>query len=71
VSRRQRVLTGARIAITAFVAIVLLVVVLGWFWTASHQPPPLRTASHVVLAIAALAAVFAVARIWRADAPRA
>ena len=46
-------------AITGFVALLLIIVTLGWRWTASHQPPPLRTASHVVLAIAALGGVFA------------
>ena len=52
-------------AVTGFVALLLIIVALGWIWTARHQPPPLRTASHVVLTIAALAGVFAVVRIWR------
>ena len=56
-------------AITGFVALLLIIVALGWVWTARHQPPPLRTASHVVLTIAGLAGVFAVVRIWRGDAP--
>ena len=50
-------------AITGFVTLLLVIVSLGWVWTARHQPPPLRTASHVVLTIAALAGVFAVAKI--------
>jgi hypothetical protein len=54
-----------RIAITLFVLVLLVVVTLGWVWTASHQPPPLRTASHVVLGIAALAGILALAKIWR------
>jgi len=54
-------------AITGFVTLLLIVVTLGWIWTARHQPPPLRTASYVVLTIAALAGVFAVAKIWRSD----
>ena len=68
-TRRETVRSGVRIAITGFVALLLIIVALGWVWTARHQPPPLRTASHVVLTIAALAGVFAVARIWRGDAP--
>ena len=56
-------------AITGFVGLLLIIVTLGWVWTARHQPPPLRTASHVVLTIAGLAGVFAVARIWRGDRP--
>jgi len=57
-------------AISGFVAVLLTIVALGWTWTARHQPPPLRTASHVVLTIAALAGVFALAKIWR-DGARA
>ena len=56
-------------AITGFVALLLIVVTLGWIWTTRHQPPALRMASHVVLTIAALAGVFAVAKVWR-DSPR-
>jgi hypothetical protein len=54
-----------RVAITFFVVLLLTVVTLGWTWTGSHQPPPLRTASQVVLAVAAFAGIFALARIWR------
>jgi hypothetical protein len=66
-AKKERVRSGVRMAITAFVLILLIIVSLGWVWTGSHQPPPLRTASHVVLAIAALAGVFAVVRIWRGE----
>ena len=54
---------------TGFVALLLIIVALGWAWTTRHQPAPLRTASHVVLTIAALAGVLALAKIWRRDAP--
>jgi membrane protein YdbS with pleckstrin-like domain len=66
-SRRTRVMRLVRVAITFFVVVLLTVVTMGWIWTGSHQPPPLRTASHVVLAIAGFAGVFALARIWRQD----
>jgi hypothetical protein len=56
---------GVRTAITLFVLVLLVVVTLGWRWTASHQPPPQRTASHVVLAISAVGGVFALWKIWR------
>jgi membrane protein YdbS with pleckstrin-like domain len=58
-----------RIAITMFVLALLTIVALGWVWTAGHQPPPLRMASHTVLAVAAIAGVFALTRIWRRDPP--
>jgi membrane protein YdbS with pleckstrin-like domain len=69
-SRRDTIRRAVRIGITAFVTLLLIIVALGWVWTARHQPPPLRTASHVVLTIAALAGMFAVARIWRGDGSR-
>ena len=58
-------ITGVRLAITLFVLVLLAIVTLGWRWTASHQPPPQRTASHVVLGISAFGGIFALARIWR------
>ena len=69
-ARRERVRNVVRVAITGFVTLLLIIVTLGWIWTTRHQPPPLRTASHVVLTIAALAGVFAVATIWRGDQSR-
>jgi hypothetical protein len=47
-----------------FVLALLGTVTLGWIWTTTHQPPPQQAASHVVLSIAALAGVFALAKIW-------
>jgi membrane protein YdbS with pleckstrin-like domain len=65
VNRVSRIRNLVRTAITCFVLVLLGVVTLGWIWTNAHQPAPLRTASHVVLSVAALAGVFAVAKIWR------
>jgi hypothetical protein len=56
---------GVRIAITLFVLVLLVIVTLGWRWTSSHQPPPQRTASHVVLAISAFGGVLALWKTWR------
>ena len=64
-SHRTRVMLLVRVTITGFVLLLLSIVTMGWIWTGSHQPPPLRTASHVVLSIAAFAGVFALATIWR------
>ena len=68
--RRDRIQGAVRIAITGFVTLLLITVALGWIWTTSHQPPASRTASHVVLTIAALAGIFAVTKIWRRDTVR-
>jgi hypothetical protein len=61
----NRIKTLVRLAITAFILTLLTTVALGWMWTSAHQPPAARTASHLVLGLAALAGVFALARIWR------
>ena len=61
-------MNAVRIAITVFVLILLTVVTLGWIWTARHQPPALRTASHVVLGVSALSGIFALVKIWRGGA---
>jgi hypothetical protein len=61
-------LNAVRIAITLFVLALLVVVTLGWIWTGNNQPPPLRMASHVVLAISGLAGIFALVKVWRGDA---
>jgi membrane protein YdbS with pleckstrin-like domain len=68
-SRRETIRNGVRAAITGFVALLLIIVTLGWIWTAQHQAPALSRASHIVLSIAAVAGLFAVAKIWRDDAP--
>jgi hypothetical protein len=68
---KEPVMNGVRIAITAFILILLAIVALGWVWTGSHQPPPQKIASHVVLAIAALAGILALVRIWRNAPPGA
>ena len=65
--RRTRAMQLVRVVITFFVVLLLTIVTMAWIWTATHQPPPLRTASHVVLAMSAVAGIFALARIWRPD----
>lgn len=60
-----------RILITFFILVLLTIVTLGWMWTTSHQAADQQTASHIVLTVAALAGVFAIARIWRPDRPQA
>lgn len=68
-SHRNDVMTAVRIAITSFIVLLLTVVTLGWRWSSTHQAPPLKLASHVVLGLAALAGIFAIAKIWRDDPP--
>ena len=62
-------MNGVRIVITVFVAALLATIALGWVWTSSNQPPPLSTASHVVLGIAGLAGIGALVKIWSSGRP--
>ena len=54
-----------RLAITLFMLVLLVIVAMGFAWTASHQPPAARMASHIVLGAAGLFGVFALVKIWR------
>ena len=54
-----------QVAPTGPVLIVIGLAALGWQWTANHQAPAQAAASHVVLALAALAGVVALIVIWR------
>ncbi len=54
----------ARILFTTFTVLLLVVITLGWHWTATHQPPHLSTASHVVLGVSACFGLFAIVKIW-------
>jgi len=69
-SRIERVRNGVRVGISAFVVILLATIGLGLVWTSHHQAPPLRTASHIVLSLAGAAGIFALAKLWRIEAPR-
>jgi membrane protein YdbS with pleckstrin-like domain len=63
------VINRVRLVITAFILILLTVVTLGVLWNSSHQPPAMRTPGLAVLGLAGLAGVFALARLWRHEAP--
>jgi hypothetical protein len=56
---------GVRIAISAFVVILLFLVTMGMGWTGSHQAPAAALASRVVLGISALFGLVALVVIWR------
>jgi membrane protein YdbS with pleckstrin-like domain len=66
-TRRDLIRNRVRVAISAFVVVLLIMLALGWSWTTRHQPPALSLAAHVVLSLAGVAGVFALARIWRTD----
>lgn len=63
-------MTAVRLLITAFIAVLLVLIVLGLMWTGANQPAPQSIASRLVLGISGLAGVLALAAIWRHNPSR-
>jgi len=53
-----------RVTISVFIVLLLISAAAGWKWTAGHQSHALATASHIVLALSALAGLVGLAAIW-------
>lgn len=66
----MRAITGVRIVVSLFVALIIAAAVVGWVWTGQHQPPAGAMASRIVLSLGALSGVVALVTIWRPH-PRA
>ena len=58
-----------RIAITAFIAVLITIASTGWVWVGSHQTATQATASRVVLTICIAAGVTGVVMLWRPRPP--
>jgi hypothetical protein len=54
-----------RLAISAFILVLVAVLVRGWIWTGTHQTASQATASHVVLAGGILGSIIGLAVLWR------
>jgi len=54
-----------RIALSLFIAVLIVLSAMGWVWTGAHQPAPLAVAGRAVLALGALAGVLGLIAIWR------
>jgi hypothetical protein len=57
-------LTVVRVVMSMFAALLVIVAVMGWFWTRQHQVPTQAIASHIVLAASALAGLTGLFSIW-------
>ena len=58
-------MTGIRLAISAFIVLLIVVSVAGWVWTGANQPASQAMASRVVLAIGVIAGVTGLTAVWR------
>ena len=59
-----------RLAISAFIVVLIAIGVLGWRWTSAHQSASQSAASHLVLGLSMLAGAIGVITIWRGGTPR-
>ena len=60
-----------RVMISVFIVLLLISAAAGWQWTAGHQAHALAAASHVVLALSAMAGVVGLVMIWGRPGSRA
>jgi hypothetical protein len=66
-------ITVVRVVMSMFAVFLVIVAVMGWFWTGHHQVPTQAIASHIVLGASALAGLAGLFSIWhgrRAFTPR-
>jgi hypothetical protein len=62
-------MTAVRLAISVFIALLIVVSAAGWIWTGGNQPHDQWVASRVVLAIGALTGALGLIAIWRPERP--
>ena len=58
-------MTGIRLAISAFIVLLIVVSAAGWVWTGAHQPATQAMASRIVLALGVIAGVTGLTAVWR------
>jgi hypothetical protein len=59
-----------RIAISCFIALLIVIAASGWRWTGSHQPAAQAAASRTVLGLSILAGLVGLAAVWRSGRRR-
>lgn len=53
-----------RIAISAFIVVLIAVSITGWIWTGSHQAAAQSAASRVVLSLCIVAGIVGLSALW-------
>ncbi|HEY7502348.1 MAG TPA: hypothetical protein VH740_27755 [Vicinamibacterales bacterium] len=56
---------GVRLAITAFIAVLMITATTGFIWVGSHQTAAQATASRAVLALCIVAGLIGARNVWR------
>ena len=57
--------SALRLAISAFILVIVAVLIRGWIWTGAHQTASQALASHVVLGAGILGSIVGLAALWR------
>ena len=58
-------MNGVRIAITAFIVVLIITATRGFIWVGSHQTAAQATASRTVLLLSIAAGIIGVRKVWR------
>jgi hypothetical protein len=58
-------MNGVRIAITAFIVVLMITATTGFVWVGSHQTAGQAIASRTVLALCMVAGLIGVRSVWR------
>lgn len=54
-----------RLAISLFIAVVIALSVMGWFWSGTHQTASQSAGSRTVLGLCIVAGILGLAALWR------
>jgi hypothetical protein len=58
-------MNGVRIAITAFIVVLIITATRGFIWVGSHQTAAQAIASRTVLLLSIAAGIIGVRKVWR------
>ena len=58
-------MTGIRLAISAFIVLLIIVSVAGWMWTGANQTAAQAMASRAVLGLGVIAGLTGLTAVWR------
>ena len=58
-------MNGVRIAITAFIVVLIITATRGFIWVGSHQTAAQAIASRTVLLLSIAAGIIGVKKVWR------
>jgi hypothetical protein len=58
-------MNGVRVAITAFIVVLIITATTGFIWVGSHQSAAQATASRTVLLLCVVAGLIGVRNVWR------